>query len=144
MMYLGDTMRRYMKYFDILKEVAMANDKVARARIAAAIVYRRRLISIGINSYKSSPFQLRFAKNQDAIFFHAEISAIKNALRNIEVDDLKSATLLVCRMKYFPEFKQYGYGLAYPCQGCMRAIQTFEIPHILYTGEFSEICQISI
>lgn len=135
---------KYLKHFDILKEIAIANGKVARARVAAAIVYHKRIISVGVNSYKSSPFQVKFSKNKESIYFHAEVYAIKNALRNIDVDDFKYVDLLICRVKYFPEYKKYGFGLAKPCDGCLRAINTFNIRNVYYTGEGTQICQLTI
>lgn len=132
----------YQKEFDILSEVALSNDHFSRAKMAAAIVYKKKIISIGINSYKTSPFQLRYAKNIYSVYFHAEIAAIKNALRHIDIYDFKYADMLICRMKYFPEKRIYAYGSAKPCDGCLRAIAEFGIRNVWYTGEWRELCKL--
>jgi len=124
-----------IKYFNLLKEISLGNEKVARARISAAVVLKKRIISIGMNCYKTSPFQIQFQKNPFSIYYHAETYAIKNSLKNVSVEDLRKATLLVCRVKYFPSLKKYMFGIAKPCQGCMKAIELFNIGKVLYTGE---------
>lgn len=63
---------------------------------------------------------------------HAEIHAIKNALRHISVDELKRATLLVLRTR---EDTPSGWGMAKPCEGCMRAIAEFGIKSVKYTND---------
>lgn len=130
------------KYFDLLEEVAISNNTISRAKMAAAIVFRRKIVSIGVNSYKTSPFQLKYSKNSYSVYFHAEIAAIKNALRHINIEDFKYSDLLICRIKYFPKMKSFGYGLAYPCEGCLKAISEFGIRNVWYTGEWEEVCQL--
>ena len=76
-----------------LTEIAAATPKVANYRLAAAIVYKNRIVSLGNPSYKTSPFQKKYAADEWKIFLHAEISAIKNSLRFISVEDLKYCTL---------------------------------------------------
>ena len=62
--------------------MAQANDEYPRARLAAALVKNNKIISFGINRKKTDPLQAKFGKNKDAIYLHAEIHAIKNALRD--------------------------------------------------------------
>ncbi len=85
---------------------------------------------------KSSPLQAKYATNKDlSIYLHAEISAIKNALRQIDVEDFKKVSLYVCRVKYDILTNSIVYGLAKPCSGCMRAIFEFDIKKVYYTLE---------
>jgi deoxycytidylate deaminase len=109
---------------------------VGRARVAAALIYKNDIISFGINSYKSSPFQKRFGRNEDAIFLHAETSAIRNALRMISLDEIAKSTLYICRMKYNNQYKEkFVFGLSRPCIGCQKAIAEFRIKKVLYTKD---------
>lgn len=124
------------KIFSLLKQVAIANPRVSGAKLAAAIIYKNKIISIGVNSMKSSPLQAKYATNKDlSIYLHAEISAIKNALRQIDVEDFKKVSLYVCRVKYDILSNSIVYGLAKPCSGCMRAIFEFDIKKVYYTLE---------
>ena len=81
-----------------LTKVAEANDD-SNIRFAAAIVYRNKIVSIGLNHNKSHPFQAKYAKNEMAIFLHAEVHAIKNALREVEVDELSKCDIYITRVK---------------------------------------------
>jgi tRNA(Arg) A34 adenosine deaminase TadA len=109
--------------------MAAATPRVANYRLAAAIVYKNKVVAHGVPSYKSSPFQKKYAADEHKIFLHAEIAAIKNALRCLSVDELKHASLYVCRVK------NDGWGNSKPCLGCQRAIAEFGIKRVIYTSE---------
>lgn len=116
-----------------LFKVAAANPTQSE-KMAAAIVYRNRIISIGMNSMKSHPLQAKYAKNDHAIYLHSEIAAIKNALREVEIDDLAKCDIYIARVKKEKPFtKKYVYGLAKPCAGCERAIAEFGLKRVVYT-----------
>lgn len=109
-----------------LSKIAYANQGFGHAKLAAAIMRRHKLISIGINSGKTHPLQKKFSKNNRCIHLHAEIDAIRNALRmghNIE-----GTTMLIARTK-----KNGQIGLAKPCQACQRAIIHFGIRDVIWT-----------
>lgn len=109
-------------------------DPSLTARLAAAIVYKGDIISIGVNKMKSHPFQLKYAKMPKSIFLHAETDAIKNALKRVDQDILSRSTLYISRVKYYDSTKQsVMYGLAKPCAGCQRAIATFNIKNVCYS-----------
>lgn len=116
-----------------LFKVAAANPYPAE-KFAAAIVLRNRIVSVGMNSMKSHPLQAKYRKNPHAIFLHSEIAAIKNALRELEVDDLSKCDLYITRVKRPNAFtKKFVWGLAKPCPGCERAIAEFGIRRVIYT-----------
>jgi len=126
---------------DTLAKVAEANDEYPRARLAAAIVRGNKIVSIGRNRKKSDPLQAKFSKNDEAIFLHAEIHAIKNALREIKVDELQDTTLYVCRVKQpLTHTDPFVWALAKPCEGCERAILEFGIKEVIYTTSPS-VCE---
>jgi len=118
------------KLFKDLKLIAENVPKVANAQIAAAIVYKRQLISVGFNQKKTHPFQKTFSKNPDAIYLHAETSAIYNALKKVSVEELKKCSLYIFRIK-----SDGSTGLAKPCVGCMKCITTFDLKAVYYTDE---------
>lgn len=116
-----------------LAKIAEANDG-SNVRFAAAVVYRNKIISIGYNRMKSHPFQAKFAKNSESIYLHAEIHAIKNALRELPVEDLTKCELYIARVKRPQSYADnFIWGLAKPCIGCERAIAEFGIKRTIYT-----------
>lgn len=124
------------KYWNILEKVAIASDPVGRARLAACLVYKNELISIGTNKYKTHPFAKKFRKNDNAQCLHAEIDAIKNALRIVDVDFLTKCTMYVLRVKHPDhDHRKFVHGLAKPCSGCQQAIDTFDLKKVYFTTD---------
>lgn len=127
---------RHYKYIADLFNVALAiEEPVGSSRIAAAIVMHNKIVSYGISQYKTHPLQKRYASNPLAIYLHAEICAIKNALNaGLKSEDLLKCTLYIARAKYTDETKKYiTQGLAKPCVGCARAIVAFNLKNVIYT-----------
>lgn len=123
-----------LKILDILSKLAVTVEPVASARIAAAVVYKNDMISFGINQKKTHPFQVKFQRNHQSIFLHAETDAIKNALRFIDQEQLSKSTLYICRMKYIgTDRREFVQGLSKPCEGCTKAIATFDIKNVVYS-----------
>jgi tRNA(Arg) A34 adenosine deaminase TadA len=112
---------------------------ISGSRIAAKITINNKEVGFGVNSYKTDPLQKKYGKNDDAICIHAEILAIKNSFRRIERDEFKNATLYIARAKRDSDNKNYVFGMARPCKGCMRAIAAFEFSRVVYTCENGEI-----
>lgn len=123
-------MNRHKKIFKILEKVAAATEPVAAARIAAAVVIKNNIISIGFNQWKTHPFQAKFSNHNDAIHLHAENHALVNALRSIPVEHLEKASIYVCRIKANNQ-----WGMSKPCSGCMRAIASLNVKNVFYTEE---------
>jgi len=123
---------------NLLLKMARDVEPVGQARLAAAIVYKNDIVAFGTNKKKTHPFQRRFCKHENAINLHAETDAIKNALRDLSVDQLSRSSLYVARVRY--ETSQIDLnkkflrpGLAKPCVGCSRAISTFGIQKVCYS-----------
>ena len=132
-------MDKHEKVLDLLAVVAEGVDRnttASGARLAAALVYKNRIVSVGINQKRSHPFQAKYSKNEDAIYLHAETDTIRTALRHLSEKQLSKATLYVCRIKH-----ENGadtpliWGLSKPCVGCQRAIATFDIKGVVYSEE---------
>lgn len=126
---------RHERHLNQLLNIAAAiEEPVGKARLAASIVMYNSVIAYGISQYKTHPLQSRFSSNSEAISLHAEICAIKNALRTIDLSDLSKCTLYIARSKYSDQDRTSIIpGLAKPCSGCMRAIATFGIKKVIYT-----------
>ena len=132
-------MDKHEKVLDLLSVVAEGvarNTTASGARLAAAIVYKNRIISVGVNQKRSHPFQAKYSVNEDAIFLHAETDTIRTALRHLTEKQLSKATLYVCRIKHEngPNTPLI-WGMAKPCVGCQRAIATFDIKGVIYSEE---------
>lgn len=122
------------KYFQYLWPIAKAVSPVANCRLAACLVYRGEIISVGTNMKKSHPFMLRFSRHEEAIYLHAETAAIKNALKEYDEEFIQKCRMYVLRVKKPQEYsKHYVTGLAKPCIGCQRALATFNIRECYYS-----------
>jgi deoxycytidylate deaminase len=121
--------------FQEVFKLAQAVEPVHGARIAASVVRKGKVVSYGFNHKKSHPFQAKFCKNKDAVFFHAEVHAIKNALQIIDIDDLSKCELYIVRAKRDKNNKKWITGLSKPCSGCQKCIDVFELKNIYYSEE---------
>lgn len=125
---------RDLKYMAFVRRLAINNNM--RMKLAACLVLRNEVISVGFNSDKSHPLQKRFSKNNDAIFKHAEVDCIIKALRIVEQEDLKDATLYVYRVKKTNKGDvNWVSGLAEPCSGCSKAIEHFGIKKTVFSTD---------
>lgn len=108
-----------------LLEIVRDQPRVFGVRLAAAIYRGNRLVSYGFNSAKSHPFQKKWARHPEAIYTHAEIDAIRNALKREE--DIHRCTMYVARIV------NDAPALANPCSGCWSAIKAFGIKQVIWT-----------
>ena len=122
-------MKKHDKRLQELITIAQDVSEFDKNRHAAAIYINNRLISIGVNQMKSHPLQAKFGANTDKIFLHAEIDAIRNALRRVKTSELHEATMYVARMR------QGVVRLSKPCVGCQRAILHFGIRNVYWTSD---------
>ena len=127
---------RMEKAIDLLAKVAEdITDPVRCYRLAAGIWYKNNLVGLGVNSYKTDPFQAKYSKHEHAIHLHAEVAAIKNAVRTVG-DDLSKCTMVVVRVKREHErTNKFKITLAKPCKGCYRCIVEFGLRKVYYTTE---------
>lgn len=122
-----------------LRQAAVDNDINMRHKLAAGIVYKRSLIAVGVNSFKTHPLMLRYGKNDQSVYLHAEIDVIKNALKIIDVTDLEQCDLYVYRVKKAAQYSpRWITGLARPCSGCQRAIEAFGFRSVFYTTDHGQ------
>lgn len=112
----------------VLTKIAHANPGCSNAHMAAAIVKGKRVLGVGLNKPKTHPMMVKYGKNIHALYLHAEIDAIKNALLNHTPTDLEGSTILIARAT-----KDGRSAMAKPCIGCMKAIKDFGITKINWT-----------
>lgn len=106
----------------------------ARAKIAAAVVIKNEIVSFGENQLRTHPFQLKYGKNTDALYWHAETHAIHNALKRVSVEELVRAHLYVVRVKKpAAGSRDWVLGLSKPCRGCEFCMTTFGIQRVIYS-----------
>lgn len=120
-------MNRHQKRLLDLLTIADDLSNFDKNRHAAAIYISNRLIAVGVNQLKTHPLQKKFGMNDEAIYLHAEVDAIRNALKRVRPLDLQRATLYVARSK---DGKQK---MSKPCSGCQKAIIHFGISHVYWS-----------
>ena len=126
--------RKEKRIMEFLRRQAIDNESGSRAKLSAAVVLKGKIISTGRNQMKSHPFQSEWTKHKEAIYLHAEINAIYNSLNHLDRNDLKKAAIYIYRVKHSSNRSlNWVNGLAYPCEGCMRAIVEFGFKKVVYS-----------
>lgn len=122
--------RRFLKFLD---NEARNIEPNFRTRIVSLIVIKNQIISIGYNKEKTDPFVIKYQKNEDTEYLHAETHAIKKALRVLKKpNDLEKATMYIYRIKSNSKLELVS-GLAKPCSGCQKAIDNYRIRRVVYS-----------
>ena len=132
--------QRMNNLFLIAQELPGANRRPSgwQARIAAALYYKNEMIALGWNQARTSPFQAKYGSNPDAIFIHAEVHCIRQALRRYTQEELQSmkTTMYIMRAKKIPVTRnrsRFIRGMSKPCPGCSGAILDFGINRVVYS-----------
>lgn len=95
--------------------------------LVAAIVDGNTPLAIARNEMKTHPLQNKFKKNKYSDYLHAEIAAIKQAVKLIG-HDLKGHDIYIVRIG-----KDGKPRLAKPCEGCQSAIEAFNLRKVFHT-----------
>jgi len=128
------------KIVNMLTRLAIENPGIkTRYKMSAGIVYRRHLISTGVNSYKTHPLMQSPGYHREQIYMHAEVDAIRNSLRLISQDQLQKSTIYVIRVKQRRDSEGFEYGMARPCLGCTRMIASFGIDSVWWSEDHEPI-----
>lgn len=123
-----------VRQINILKDVAEDTISVSNARVVAAVIYKGKIVSIGVNQNKTHPNSYKYRKNDKAIYIHAEVDAINKASKRLNSKQLTKATIIICRVKKNEENKDV-FGLSKPCKGCEKCISDKGILNIIYTED---------
>lgn len=113
------------KFFELAKKLSAKSDH-PKHQLGVVIVKKDRVLSLGINKYKTHP-----RSTHPYRFLHAEMDAIISAK-----EDLKNSNAYIYR-----QTKDGKLGLARPCIHCLKALKEAGIKKIYfttYTGYFSE------
>lgn len=137
------------KYLSLLSTIAIDVMPVGNAKVAAALVYKGEIISIGVCSVKSHTLQKKYRRirpwsnpNNEGTYRHAEIDALIKGQKRLAAlkgsrgsnIPLKKCTMYVARVKRANSFAtDYVSGMAKPCEGCMKALTEAGIVNIVYT-----------
>lgn len=128
-------MKINFKLIEELKTLALSGTH-PKVWIASALVHRNKVISYGVNQMKSHPYQSRYARNQEAIYWHSETSALYTADKKLGFDKFSNSVLYIARLKYESTKKDTLIsGICLPCEGCMRCIKHYGIKTVIYTTD---------
>ena len=126
------------KIKQMLLRLAEANEGVNGYRMAAGVVYKKTLLSTGVNHKKTHPIMLNDGYRDKQVYLHAEADAIKNALRLVPQSTLVKSDIYVVRLKKDPRGNTYE-GLAKPCAGCTNLIIQYGLKGVYWTND-EDIC----
>lgn len=101
--------------FDVLDEVAVDHPYFGNAKVAAAVVHRGRIVSVGVNREKTHPVQAKFGGWGHT---HAEVDAVLRAER--QGIDVSGMEVYVLRIKKDGPRGPWVRGNARPCPACSR------------------------
>ena len=105
-------------------------------KVAAALIYRGRVLATGTNQYKTHPLMLTRGYREDQNWRHAEVDCIINASRIMTKEQMARCELRVVRAKRpASDSKDWILGLAKPCPGCSQVIQDHGITNITWTED---------
>ena len=130
-------MTRIERNINNLFMIARDREPVFKARIASALVYKNKIISYGFNQNRTAWMQRKFKKEPNSHYIHAEVDAIRNAMRIVDFDTIAKSTLYIARAKI--KNNNFSYGLVEPCSGCKECINFFNIRNVYYTTDENEI-----
>ena len=132
--------------FDKIKEIAFAFDRdlfPGKSLHLSFLIYKKRIISIGQNSKKTHPINLKNKKiTKDGIDISSfrgscsEWSAI-NKLKNLTNIPAEKCSLINIRVNKQNEIRN-----AKPCYGCLSLLAFFNISKVYYTNEKGEFQQL--
>ncbi len=137
-----------MKIFDKIKEIAFAFDRnlfLSRSLHLSFIIYKGRIISIGQNSKKTHPVNLKNKKiNYDGIDISpikgtcSELSAIKR-LKNLTNIPTEKCQLINIRVNKKNEIR-----MSNPCQSCESLLRFFQMKDIYYSDNDGKFIQLKL
>ena len=126
---------KHDRVFQILDRICESQESPAfRKRIAAALVHKNNILSVGVNKTKTHPFQARHSHHPEKLFLHAETDCLSRAIRQMSPRDISRATLYISRIK-LDDLGNYSRGIAKPCLGCQKSIASLGISKVCYTTD---------
>ena len=116
--------------FERIASLAAAQSPVFRSKHAAGLVYRGRLLAVGFNRPKTHPKAAQYSKHEEAIYLHAELDCLLRGVQRYGLQKVSRCTMFVARV-----LQNGSLGSSCPCEGCERALRTFNVKKVWYTTE---------
>lgn len=106
-----------------LLKLSRFNDVRLRCSHVAALYYKRRLLSLGVNKTKTHPLAFRLSQSENKKYLHAEVDCLKG------VDgDISRCTLYVVRADRKGRLAQ-----SKPCKFCQTYIRELGVGRVVHT-----------
>ncbi len=116
---------------DVAFKVAEANPIDDLPKMAAVLIDSKgKIVAIGMNRLKSHPLQKRYARNHHSILLHAEIDALRRAVKTHTRAEIAEMSIFVARVN-----KNGLPCLAKPCKGYEQDLKAFGIKSIVWTED---------
>jgi tRNA(Arg) A34 adenosine deaminase TadA len=119
-----------MKIANTLLKIAESVPKVGAGKVAAALVYKNRIVSFGCNSLKTHPMQAKFGRYP---YLHAETECMIRASKDLTEYQMSKSSLYVVRAKL--DSGRWIMGMSKPCSGCTHCIGHFRIENVFYSTD---------
>lgn len=124
---------RDKRFFEITRLISYTSE-YKRIKIGAIVVKKNKVISVGVNSYKTHPIQKKYNRFRFNIFktdtahtLHAEIQALVNIPYGTELEDLS--------IYIYREHRDGKLAKSRPCPSCLSFIKDLGIKKICYTTD---------
>ena len=130
------------KGFKLAKNASEFSDYSRKnVHIGAVVTYKNKVVSIGWNTNKTHPCQMKYNKyrehgnereyisNEHEPCIHAEIMALQHATRSFNGD------LSKCNIFVYSEKKDGSTRLTRPCKACSKMLKDLNVKNIYYTTE---------
>ena len=109
---------------------AHKHDESMPAWLTATIVSGGRVLSVGYNSRANSGLQEHYKTNPFCQSIHAEVDAVLNVRRKI---DLRGCKIVVVRKLRADNHNNLALALAKPCSMCQAVLYAYVIKKAIYT-----------
>ncbi len=136
-------MNRLSRHVELALDFARAHkfDESLPAYVTAMIVSGGRVLSVGYNSRANSGLQQRYKTNPFCNSIHAEVDAILNVRRKIDLTGSK--IIVVRRLKNDTRNKPL-LAMARPCMMCSAVLYSYGIRKAIYTIENNKVGTLKI
>jgi len=124
---------RQDRWMNAVFQIAQEAPKVSDQKIAAIIVCKNSVMSVGLNQMKTHPMVAYDKHDEWCDYLHAESSAIINALRQIGARKLLKCEMYVCRAKIFNG--NYTWGCSKPCINCQKFMEHYPLKRVYFSTE---------
>ena len=134
---MGGKLMTQQEIISLLCKIAEEVQPVAGAKMAAALEYNGQIMSVCVNKRKSDPWMKKYGGNEDKIYLHAEIGAIKKYCGvkwNTVWKLYGGMDLYVVRVKRpISGSKLWVPAMARPCRICLACAREVGVRRICYT-----------